>query len=131
MELTRSRTNVTGLILKALSLVLGFWFVGSGMTKLLRVESQVQNFERWGYPDWFLILTGVIELTAAILLIVSVVYGRVATIGALLIAGVMCGALYIRIANDDAVSTIIPPLVLLIVAVIVAWFRRNEMLARP
>jgi putative oxidoreductase len=131
MEMTRSRTNVTGLILKALSLVLGFWFVGSGMTKLLRVESQVQNFERWGYPDWFLILTGVIELTAAILLIVSVVYGRVATIGALLITGVMCGALYTRIANGDPVSTIIPPLVLLIVAVIVAWFRRNEMLARP
>jgi uncharacterized membrane protein YphA (DoxX/SURF4 family) len=123
--------NVTGLVLKALSLVLGFWFVGSGMTKLLRVEGQVQNFERWGYPDWFLILTGVIELTAAILLIVSVVFGRVATIGALLITGVMCGALYTRIANDDAVSTIIPPLVLLIVAVIVAWFRRNEMLARP
>jgi putative oxidoreductase len=131
MEMTRSQMNVTGLVLKALSLVLGFWFVGSGMTKLLRVEGQVQNFERWGYPDWFLILTGVIELTAAILLIVSVVFGRVATIGALLITGVMCGALYTRIANDDAVSTIIPPLVLLIVAVIVAWFRRNEMLARP
>ena len=131
MELTRTRRSAKLLALRGLSLVLGFWFIGSGMTKLLSVESQVANFARWGYPDWFRFLTGTIELIAAALLLISTVSGRVATLGAALIACVMCGALYTRIANDEPLSTIIPPAILLLVAALIAWFRREEMLARP
>lgn len=130
MKLTRTRTNAVVLVLKALSLVLGFWFIGSGMTKLLGIQSQVDNFARWGYPGWFRLLTGAIEVSAAVLLIVSVLVGRLATIGALLIVGVMCGALYTRIANNEPVSTIVPPIILLLIALVVAWFRRGELLDR-
>ena len=130
MEATRTRVNIGALVLKGLSALLGFFFIGSGMTKVLRVESQVANFERWGYPDWFLPVTGATEILGAILLLVSLVVGRLATIGALLIACVMCGALFTRITNGESVSTIVPPIVLLLIALIVAWGRRSELLVR-
>ena len=130
MEAIRTRFNGTTLALKGLSLFLGFFFIGSGMSKVLRSAGQVANFERWGYPDWFLPLTGAIEVGGGLLLLVSLFVNRIASIGALLIACVMCGALYTRIVNGEAISTVIPPVVLLALALIVAWGRRGELTAR-
>jgi putative oxidoreductase len=130
MDLPKSQRNTTVFVLKGLSFILGAWFIGSGMTKLLGIESQVQNFQNWGYPDWFRILTGLLEVTAALLLIASILVGRLATIGALLLVCIMVGATYTRIVNNEPASTIVLPILLLALALLVAWFRRKEFLAR-
>ena len=130
MQATRTGMNGAALAWKGLSVVLGFFFIGSGMTKVLRVASQVENFEKWGYPGWFLPLTGAIEVGAALILLASLFVNRIATVGALLLACVMCGALYTRIANNEAVPTIVMPAVLLVVALAIAWGRSGELTAR-
>lgn len=130
MQATRARFNGATLAWKGLSLFLGFFFIGSGMSKVLRSAGQVANFERWGYPDWFLPLTGAIEVGGGLILLASLFVSRIASVGALLIACVMCGALYTRIANDESVGTIIPPAVLLVLALMVAWGRRGEFATR-
>lgn len=79
------RSLLRGLI--AWTLV-AFFLLGGIMNLLAPAPVQV-DYERWGYPDWFHYLAGLLELTAAVLL------SRQATrrAGAIVAAMVMAGAL--------------------------------------
>jgi uncharacterized membrane protein YphA (DoxX/SURF4 family) len=41
-------------------------FLGSGAAKLLMLPFEVAAFERWGYPLWFMLLIGVLEVAGAL-----------------------------------------------------------------
>ena len=69
--------NITGWVLQIL---LGVFFVAlSGVPKLMGEAEVAANFERWGYPDWFLMLTGVLELLGAIGLLIPITAGWAAS----------------------------------------------------
>jgi hypothetical protein len=48
-------------------LVIGF--LGAGITKLIGIEIQVQNFKSWGYPDWLRYPVGLSEIILAVALV--------------------------------------------------------------
>ena len=50
--------------------LLAIAFFGSGVTKLIGIEMQVQNFKSWGYPDWMRYPVGLGEIVLAIGLVV-------------------------------------------------------------
>lgn len=52
------------------ALLLAVFFFAAGFSKLLQPEIQMENFVRWGYPPWFVYVTGVIEVAGAGLLLV-------------------------------------------------------------
>ena len=52
-------------------------------------------FAGWGYPPWFMILTGTLEIGGSLLLLIP----GTAIYGAGLLAAVMAGALYTVLAN--------------------------------
>ena len=52
------------------------------MPKLAGAEAHVRHFVTWGYPDWFRLVVGAIEVTSAVLLLVP----RLAFFGAMGIA---------------------------------------------
>ncbi|MFT2011497.1 DoxX family protein [Pontibacter sp. 13R65] len=52
-----------------LTILLAVAFFGSGVTKLIGVEMQVQNIQSWGFPDWFRYPVGLGEIALAIALI--------------------------------------------------------------
>jgi uncharacterized membrane protein YphA (DoxX/SURF4 family) len=51
---------------KLITPVITLIFVASGGAKLLGLEFELDAFERWGYPVWFMYLTGVIEVAAGL-----------------------------------------------------------------
>lgn len=60
--------------------LLAIGFFGAGLTKLLGVEMQVQNFKSWGYPAWMIYPVGLSEVAIAAALLffkpkLYVVYG--------------------------------------------------------
>jgi putative oxidoreductase len=59
------RTTAPWLLAGALALV----FVASGVPKVVGAQEARDNFEKWGYPDWFRPVVGTTELLAALLLI--------------------------------------------------------------
>lgn len=64
----------------------------AGVGKFLNYDAYVDRFERWGFgaaPGAFAVLTGTVEVVAALL----VLLGLVPRLGALAIVGVMLGAL--------------------------------------
>lgn len=82
---------------KLLTYLLALVFFLSGAAKLLGLEFEIQAFERWGYPLWFMYLSGVIEVAGAVGLLLPRVSAAVAVALALFMTGAV--ALTSSIAN--------------------------------
>jgi putative oxidoreductase len=98
-------------------LTLGFLLFG-GM-KLTGAQEMVNNFIRWGYPAWFVYVTGLIEVGSALLLWPR----KTRLIGALGLVATMLGAIATHLVNGEANAINIQP-VLLALAAFVAWSSR-------
>jgi uncharacterized membrane protein YphA (DoxX/SURF4 family) len=100
-------------------------FVPQGWAKFSDTSGWAVAFRQWGYPTWFRLLIGTIELGASLCLL----WGRTAAVGALLIAGVMLGGMGTHVVRDHGrhlTSEVVP----LTLAVLVLVTRRRQ-LPRP
>ena len=95
-------------------------FLMAGGSKLTAAPTMVALFEAIGWGQWFRYVTGAIETSAAVALLIP----SAAVYGAMLLIPTMIGAIA---ANLFLGQSVIPPLLLLLVASAVAWARRNEL----
>ncbi|MDO8826182.1 DoxX family protein [Methylophaga sp.] len=51
------------------SVILAVIFFLSGAAKLASLDFEIQAFERWGYPLWFMYFVGVVEVSGAVVLL--------------------------------------------------------------
>ena len=102
-----------------ISVLLGLAFLGAGGTKLAGMEPHVEHFAHWGYPSWFMYVTGLFELTAAVLLLVP----GTRLYGAALLMCVMIGAAitHLRAGEMDQLPV---PIFILLLAAFLAWASR-------
>ena len=101
-------------------IALGAMFLFAGGSKLAGAQAMVALFDAIGWGQWFRYVTGAIETSAAIALL----FPSAAVFGAMLLIPTMIGAIT---ANIYLGQTVIPPLVLLVVASAVAWARRSQL----
>jgi uncharacterized membrane protein YphA (DoxX/SURF4 family) len=97
-------------------------FLMAGGSKLAGAPAMVGMFDVIGIGQWFRYLTGALEVTGAVLLLVP----RVNGLGAALLVPVMLGAITTHLVvlhNSPAM-----PLGLLVALVFVAWGRRSQIL---
>lgn len=112
--------KVIGMWIPAILLVL--IFAPQGWSKFNDASGWARAFRHWGYPDWFRVTIGVLELGAVTLLIL----GRTAAFGALIIIVVMLGAWATHILFDggrNMTSEVVP----LTLATIVLVVRRRQL----
>ena len=109
--------NVTLWIVQAL---LALTFVAAGWSKLVGRPDMVALFAAIGIGQWFRYATGLLELTAAVLIVVP----KTRSVGAVLLVAIMLGAIVVNLTLH---TSPIPPLVLLVLASIVVWGRRREL----
>ena len=100
--------------------VLAVTFLFAGSSKLVGVPAMVNLFSAIGWGQWFRYLTGAIEISAAVALLIP----SAALFGAILLVPTMIGA---TIANLFLGQSPVVPLVLLLVAAAVSWTRRNQL----
>ena len=123
-ENTQAASDSTGKLLNV-----GLWllqigaagmFLMVGFLKLSGDPQMVGLFDAIGLGQWFRYLTGSLEVLGAILLLVP----RLSGLGALLLVGVMLGAVptHLFVVGGSPLSAII----LLIVTGVVAWGRRER-----
>ena len=105
------------------ALLLVLIFAPQGYSKFSDTSGWAKAFRAWGYPDWFRITIGAVELLAVALLL----WARTAAIGAILIICVMLGAwgTHLVFENGRHMTSEVVPLVL---ASIVVLVRRKEVL---
>jgi putative oxidoreductase len=103
--------------------LLALMFLFAGGFKLSGAQTAIDNFAKWGYPDWFRIVTGLIEVTAGVLVLVP----RTSFYGTLLIIPTMVGAVLTHVTHAET-RNIPLPLLLFVLAAVLAYVRRPERL---
>ncbi|CAN5838244.1 hypothetical protein BH23ACT11_BH23ACT11_20820 [soil metagenome] len=108
-----------GILTVILQVVLALVFIGAGGSKLVATQQMVEMFDHFKYPRWFMYFTGAVEVTGAVGVLVGILVPVLAVLGGLLLAATMVGAIFTHIRAKDPVSMMIPPSVLLALAIIV------------
>ena len=98
--------------------LLALTFLGAGSQKLMGAPAMVALFEAVGIGQWFRYVTGILELTGAVLIVVS----KTRSIGAALLAAVMLGAITAHVFILHVPLT--TPGVLFLMSGLVLWGRR-------
>jgi len=120
-ETVKTVAKFVGTWLPAILLVL--IFAPQGWAKFDDASGWAKAFRHWGYPDWFRMLIGVVELSGVAMLLL----GRTAALGALLLICVMLGAMATHVAFDGGrhmTSEIVP----LTLSTIVLIIRRGQLI---
>ena len=123
-EGTRSSSRSTGkimnIVLWVLQIAAAGMFLMVGFLKLSGNAQLVGLFEAIGLGQWFRYLTGTLEVAGAFLLLIP----RTSGLGALMLAGVMTGAVvtHVFIVGGSPLMAII----LLVVTGVIAWGRRQR-----
>ena len=102
-----------------LRVVVGLAFLAAGGSKLAGAPAMVAMFAKIGFGQWLRILTGLLEVTAAIgLLIPSCTLYAAATL-----AVAMASAIGFHLAVLG--GTPLPPIVLLLLTSLIAWLSKS------
>lgn len=111
----RWRSYAVYVVLAVLTVV----FLLNGTMKIANVEMQVTSFTHWGYPLWFMYVTGFIEIVCAVLLWPH----RTRLFAAVGLGCVMLGAIATHILHAE--WNMLPGVsVLLLLSGLVAWINR-------
>lgn len=100
----------------ALPFVLAAFFVVGSLSNLLAPTPIYEEYLKWGYPRWFHFVTGLLELSAAILL----VRAPSRLLGSALGCTVMLAALATVIIHGEY-GHAVPPLVVATLSLVVGW----------
>jgi putative oxidoreductase len=105
-------------LLWTLQVLAALGFIGTGIAKFA-VPFWIQAFARWGYPGWFRMLIGVLEIAGGLLL----AFPRTASYAASLLCCILVGAAGTLVLHREPAA---PPFVWFAVIAIVgiARFRR-------
>ncbi len=103
--------------------ILAAAFLAAGAAKLAGVPFMVDLFAQIGIGQWFRVVTGVVEVTGAVALLVP----GLASIGALWLGAIMVGAVatHLFVLHTSPV----PAIVLGVLNALVVYLRRDELVA--
>ena len=107
-------------------LALMFFMAGTG--KITGSKMHVEGFKHWGLPQWFRVVTGIIEFASAALLIIGYWIPNAALAGAFLLGCVGIGGVLTHIRVRDSFKDTAPILFLGILAWIVFFLYLLEMM---
>ena len=110
------------LAVRTLQIVLAvFMAIPSAGPKLVAHSSAAESFDKIGFGDWFMYLTGGLELAGAIALVIPILSG----LSALAFMGLMIGAFITQMTVFDG-QYAITPVILFVIFGGIAWVRRNH-----
>lgn len=118
------RLKIAGTWLPAL--FLSFVFIRAGLDKFSDTSGWARAFRYWGYPDWFRITIGVLEVAAVPLLL----SWKWAAYGAIIIIVVMLGAMGTHIAYDGG-RNVTSEMVPLFLGCLVLYLHRRSLWSAP
>ena len=104
-------------VVTVVSMVLGLFCFYAGILKLLRVEA----FEAWNYPPAWILAVGVVEIAAAVLVVLPVTRRS----GAFGLASLMVLAIFTHLYNGNVEMISVPVVLLLLSGFIVCRHTTN------
>lgn len=86
----------------ALQGFLAFMFLIAGLGKVSGANMHVENFKKWGLPQWFRVVTGIVELVGPIALIIGFWEPSWAAAGGLLLGITAIGGILTHMRIKDS-----------------------------
>ncbi|RAL24193.1 DoxX family protein [Thermoflavimicrobium daqui] len=103
-----------------IQILLAINFLSGGFVKLFRVPFQVEHWQAYQYPLWFMSVIGFIEIIGALGLVAGIWNRYIAISTCIILVFILIGAIYTHIFRaNQAFVTIIPAMVCLILCIIV------------
>jgi putative oxidoreductase len=96
---------IASIVLKGM---LAFIFIVAGTGKVFGANMHRENFVHWRLPQWFRVVTGVVELAGAALLIIGFWHNDYAAAGALLLGITGIGGVITHIRVRDGLKETLP-----------------------
>lgn len=103
-----------------IQVVLGLLFVGIGSMTVAGRKMFVENFRRFGYPQWFRIVTGSLEVLGGLGLLIGIWLPWLAAFASAGLTLVMLGAVFTQVRTRESWQKIVFPLVVGALVVVVA-----------
>jgi putative oxidoreductase len=103
-----------------IQVILGLLFVGIGSMTIAGRKMFVENFRRFGYPQWFRIVTGSLEVLGGLGLLIGIWLPWLAALASAGLALVMLGAVLTQLRTRDPLQKIALAIVLGALALVVA-----------
>lgn len=110
-----------------LQVILGLGFLMFGFMKF-GSKQMVEGFKHYGYPGWFRVITGIVELISAALVIAGIWNETLAAWGGLFIVATMTGAIITHIKIKDTFKEMMMPIILLILGLVLLLINFGSML---
>ncbi|ASJ55436.1 MULTISPECIES: DoxX family protein [Brevibacillus] len=108
------------MITTVIQVILAVFILTGGVIKLLRIPFQVEHWQHYQYPLWFMSVIGFLELIGGIAMILGAWNRYLAAGAGVLFVILMLGAIHAHIFRaNQSVVTIIPALVCFILSIIV------------
>lgn len=104
-----------------LQLLLVAAFAYFGYLKLTGAKQMKDAFEKFGYSDRFMQITGIVEIVGAACLLLGLIpaMSGLTSLGGILLIGLTFGAMYSHIVREKSVSEALPAFIMAIVTNIV------------
>ena len=88
--------------------LLALTFLMAGTGKTFGSKMHIEAFTKWGFPQWFRVVTGIVELGAAILLIIGFWNITSAIIGAAILVAIGIGGIITHVRIKDPMKETAP-----------------------
>lgn len=108
--------SIVSIVLQSL---LALAFLMAGLGKISGSKMHVEGFKHWGLPQWFRVVTGVVEVVGAAALIVGFWDVSWAAAGALLLGATAIGGILTHVRVKDSFKQTFPIVLLGTLAFIV------------
>ena len=108
------------ILIIVVQVVLGLLFVLIGSMNVAGMKMFVENFRRFGYPQWFRIVTGSLEVLGGIGLLIGIWLPWLAALASAGLILVMLGAVVTEVRTREPLQKIVLPIVLGALAIVVA-----------
>ncbi|MBP1990083.1 DoxX family protein [Paenibacillus eucommiae] len=120
--------NIVSIVLQVL---LGLAFIMGGFGKITGSKMHVEGFKKWGLPQWFRVVTGLVELIAAVGMIVGIWTNSWAAAAALVLAITMFVAILVHVRIKDSLKDTFPAILLFVLSVVVLLLRWSDLAQFP
>jgi putative oxidoreductase len=114
-----------------LQIVLAIAFLMGGGMKIAGSKMHVESFQHLRLPQWFRVVTGLVEFVGAAAMIIGVWRHSWAAWAGIWLGITMLGAIFAHVRVKDTLKQMAPAIVLFILSVVVLLIRSPELLNFP
>ena len=108
------------ILIIVVQVVLGLLFLLIGSMTIAGRKMFVENFRRFGYPQWFRIVTGSLEVLGGLGLLIGIWLPWLAALASIGLTLVMVGAVLSQVRTRESWQKIVLPIVMGALAIVVA-----------